>query len=34
MQILTANHWDSYEIVRGKIEGAEGDSNPIGRTTV
>lgn len=38
MQILTANHWtevrDPYGRVRGRIEGAEGDGNPIGRPTV
>ena len=38
MQILTGKHWtevrDSYGRVRGRIEGAEGDCNPIGRTTV
>jgi hypothetical protein len=37
MQILTANHWtgvaDSYGRLKGRIEGAEGDFNPIGRTT-
>jgi hypothetical protein len=36
MQILTANHWtevrDLYGRVRGRIKGAEGDGNPIGRT--
>jgi hypothetical protein len=36
--ILTANHWtevgDSYGRVKGSIEGAEGDVNPIGRPTV
>jgi hypothetical protein len=38
MQILMANHWtevgDPYERIRGRIEEAEGDSKPIGRTTV
>ena len=38
MQILTANHWtevkDLYGRVRGRIKGAEGDGNPIGRATV
>ena len=38
MQIPTANHWtevrDPYGRVRGRIEEAEGDGNPIGRTTV
>ena len=38
MQVLTANHWtevgDPYGTVRGRIEGAEGDGNPIGRPTV
>jgi hypothetical protein len=38
MQILTANDWtesyDPYGRVRGKTEGAEGNCNPIGRTTV
>jgi hypothetical protein len=38
MQILTANHWTEVRNpdgnVRGRIEGAEGDGNPIGRTTV
>ena len=38
MQILTANHWtevrDPYGRVRGRIEGTEGDGNPIGRPTV
>ena len=32
------NHWvkvrDQYRRVRGRTEGAEGDCNPIGRTTV
>jgi hypothetical protein len=36
MQILTANHWieveDPYGRVRRRIEGAEGDGNPIGKT--
>ena len=34
----TAKHWpevgDPYGRVRGRIEGAEGDFNPIGRPTV
>ena len=38
MQILIAKHWtevrDPYGRVRGRIEGAEGDGNPIGRPTV
>jgi hypothetical protein len=38
MQILTAKHWTEvgspYERVRERIEGAEGDGNPIGRPTV
>jgi hypothetical protein len=38
MQILRINHWtevgDPYGRVRGRIEGAEGDGNPIGRPTV
>ena len=38
MQILIAKHWtkvrDSYRQVRGRIEGTEGDDNPIGRPTV
>jgi hypothetical protein len=38
MQILTAKHWtevtDLYGTVRARTEGAEGDGNPIGRTTV
>jgi hypothetical protein len=38
MQISTVNHWTEpggpYERVRIRIEGAKGDSNPIGRTTV
>jgi hypothetical protein len=38
MQILTGSHWtevgDQYGRVRGRTEGAEGDGNPIGRTTV
>jgi hypothetical protein len=38
MQVLTANHWTEiegpYERVRGRIEGAEGNGNPIGKTTV
>jgi hypothetical protein len=35
MQILTSNHYievgDPYGRVRVRIEGAEGDGNPIGR---
>ena len=38
MQILTDNHWitigEPYGIIRGRIEGAEGESNPIGRLIV
>jgi hypothetical protein len=38
MQIITTNHWikvgDSYGRVRARIEGIEGDGNPIGRATV
>jgi hypothetical protein len=38
MQILTANHWTEVSVlygrVRRRIEGAEGDGNPIGRPTV
>jgi hypothetical protein len=38
MQILTAYHWivvrDPYGRVRGRMEGAEQDCNPIGRTKV
>jgi hypothetical protein len=38
MQILTANHWaelgDLKRRVRGRAEGAEGNCNPIGRTTI
>ena len=38
MQILTVNQWtevgDPYGRVRGRIEGAEGDGNSIGRPTV
>jgi hypothetical protein len=38
MQILTANRWtDPRDLnggVRGRTEGAEGDCNPIGRTTI
>ena len=38
MQILTANHWTEvkgpYGRVRGRIEGEEGDGNPIGRPTL
>jgi hypothetical protein len=38
MQILTGNHWteagDPYGRVRRRMEGAEGDGNPIERTTV
>jgi hypothetical protein len=38
MQILPANHWtdvgDPYGRVRGRVEGAERNGNPIGRPTV
>jgi hypothetical protein len=38
MQIFRDNHWsevrDPYGRVRGRIEGAEGDGNLIGRPTV
>jgi hypothetical protein len=38
MQILTADHQtevrEPYGRVRGRIEGTEGDGNPIGRPTV
>jgi hypothetical protein len=38
MQILTKNDWTEigvpYGRGRGRIEGAEGDSNPIGRAIV
>jgi hypothetical protein len=38
MQTLTVNNWievrDQYGRVRGRTEGAEGDCNPIGRTTM
>jgi hypothetical protein len=38
MQILTAKHWtevgEPYGTVRGRTEGAERDSNPIGRLAV
>jgi hypothetical protein len=38
MQILLANHWievqDQYGRVRERTEGAEGNCNPTGRTTV
>ena len=38
MQILTASHWtedwDPYGRIRERIEGTEGDGNPIGRPTV
>lgn len=38
MQTLTVNHWtevgSSYSRIRGRIEGAEGDGNPIGTPTV
>jgi hypothetical protein len=38
MQILIANLWteprDPNGRVRGRTEGAEGDCNPIGRTTI
>jgi hypothetical protein len=38
MQRLTDNHWievrSQYGRVRGRVKRAEGDGNPIGRTTV
>jgi len=38
MQIFTANNCteagDPYGRVRERIEGAEGDSNPVGKPTV
>jgi hypothetical protein len=38
MQIFPANHWtepvNPYKRVRGRSEGAEGDCNPMGRTTI
>ena len=36
MQILATNHWvrDPYRRVSGRIERAEGNGNPIERTTV
>ena len=38
MLMLAANHqteyWNPNGGVRGRIEGAEGDCNPIGRTTL
>jgi hypothetical protein len=38
MQILPAKHWtevrNPYGQIRGRIEGDEGGSNPIGRITV
>jgi len=38
MPTLTAKHWtevgDPHGRVRGRIEGTEGDGNPIGRPTV
>jgi hypothetical protein len=38
MQILTVSHWTEptvlKERVRGRIEGAERDDNPIERTTI
>jgi hypothetical protein len=38
MQKLTVNRWievgHQYGRVRGRTEGAEGDYNPIGKTTV
>jgi hypothetical protein len=38
MQILTVNHWtepgDPNERIKGTAEGAKGECNPIGRTTV
>jgi hypothetical protein len=38
IKIFTANHWTDAKNtcgrVRGKIEGSEGNENPIGRPTV
>jgi hypothetical protein len=38
MQIYTANYWteprDTNGRARGRTERAEGDCNPIGRTTI
>jgi hypothetical protein len=38
MQIPTAKHWtdvgDPHGRVKGRIEGTEGDGNPIGRPTM
>jgi hypothetical protein len=38
MQILTAKHWtevrELYRSIRGRIEGAEGDGNPIEKPSV
>jgi hypothetical protein len=38
MQILIDNHWtevrEPYERVRGRIKGAKGDDNSLGRSTV
>jgi hypothetical protein len=38
MQIIISNHWtevrESYGRFRGKIEGAKGNGNSIGRQTV
>jgi len=38
MRILTSNHWTEHRDpsgrTRGRTEGAEGDYNPIGRTTI
>jgi hypothetical protein len=38
MQILACNHWnevrDFYGLIRGRIEEAEGEGDPIGRPTV
>ena len=38
MQILTANHWSETGDPNGRVmersEGAEGECNPIGRSTV
>jgi hypothetical protein len=38
MQVLTHNHWtevkDPYGGIGGRIEGAEGEGDPIGRLSV